>query len=222
MTKLILAIVFTLTSIFANAQFKGSGKTITKNYDYKNFEKLSFQDLDGKIEVEIGKEFSISVTIDDNLFPLLTFEENNSENELNIFFRNNLNNKKYIEDTNLKIKITMPKVLEIEHSGNSSLMVKNLSGTKFNFENSGNGTATISGSVDKLEVINKGNGNTKAKELIAKKAIIKCSGNGNVYTNTSEELTAKATGNCSVVNYGKAKFDAQSSKSGNAELINKL
>ena len=67
MTKLIIAIVLTLTSTFANAQLKGSGKAITKTYDYKNFDKLSFQDLDGKIEVEVGKEFSISVTIDDNL-----------------------------------------------------------------------------------------------------------------------------------------------------------
>ena len=46
-----------VTSIFANAQLKGSGKIITKNYDYKNFSQLSLQDLDGKIEVETGKKF---------------------------------------------------------------------------------------------------------------------------------------------------------------------
>jgi len=37
MTKLIIAIVLTFTSIAANAQLKGSGKIITKNYDFKNF-----------------------------------------------------------------------------------------------------------------------------------------------------------------------------------------
>lgn len=124
MTKLIFVIALTLTSIFANAQLKGSGKTVTKSYEFKNFDKLSLQDLDGKIEVEIGKEFSISITIDDNLLPLLSFEETSSENELKIFFKNNTNNNKYIEDTNVKIKITMPKILEIKHSGNSSLIVK--------------------------------------------------------------------------------------------------
>ena len=222
MTKLIIAIVLTLTSIIANAQLKGSGKTVTKNYDYKNFTQLSLQDLDGKIEVEIGKEFSVSVTIDDNLLPLLAFEENNSKNELKIFFKNNTNNRKYIENTKIKIKITMPKIEAIIHSGNSSLFISNLIGTNFKLENSGNGTAIISGSVEKLEVINKGNGNTKAKELIAKNAKIKCSGNGNIYVNVSNELTVKASGNCSVVNYGKAKFDSESSKSGNAELKNKL
>jgi hypothetical protein len=221
MTKLIIAIVVALTSIFANAQLKGSGKTITKSYDFKNFDQLSLQDLDGKIEVETGKEYSISVTIDDNLLPLLGFKENNSKNELKIFFKDNLSNKKYIEETNVKIKIRMPKVIAINHSGNSSLLVSNISGSNFKLENSGNGTATIIGTVETLEIINKENGNSKAKELVTKNATIKCSGNGNVYVNVSEELTAKVSGNCSVVNYGKAKFDAQSSKSGNAELKNK-
>lgn len=220
MTKLIIAIVLTLTSAFANAQLKGSGKTIAKNYDYKNFDKLSFQDLDGKIEVEVGKEFSISVTIDDNLLQLLGFEENNSKNELKLFFKNNANNKKYIEDTNIKIKISMPKLLELNHSGNSNLVISNLFGTNFKLENSGNGTAKIYGSVDTLEIINKGNGNTKAEELLSKNAKINCSGNGNVSVTVSNDLTARATGNCSVFNLGNVQFNSKSTKSGNARLIN--
>jgi hypothetical protein len=36
-------IVLTLISTFAQAQLKGSGITITKNYDYTNFDKLSLQ-----------------------------------------------------------------------------------------------------------------------------------------------------------------------------------
>jgi hypothetical protein len=221
MTKLIIAIVLTISSTFANAQLKGSGKTITKTYNYKNFDKISFENLDGNIEVEVGKEFSISVTIDDNLFPLLSFEENNSKNELKIFFKNNANNKRYIEDTNFKIRITMPKMIELSHSGNSYLIVSNLSGNNFKLENSGNGTTKISGSIDTLEIINKGNGNTKAEDLLSKNAKVKCSGNGNVYLTVSNNLTAMATGNCTVFNFGKAQFNSQSSKSGNARLINK-
>lgn len=140
MTKLIIAIILVLSSTFVTAQLRGCGNTITRTYNYKNFDKLSFQDLDGKIEVGIGKEFSVSITIDDNLFPLLSFDENNSKNELKLFFKNNANNKKYIEDTNIKIKITMPSILELNHSGNSNLVISNLSGNNFKLENSGNGT----------------------------------------------------------------------------------
>jgi hypothetical protein len=70
MTKLIITILLTVTAAFANAQLKGSGKVVTKTYDYQNFDKISFEDIDGNFEVEVGKAFSISVTIDDNLYPL--------------------------------------------------------------------------------------------------------------------------------------------------------
>ena len=150
---------------------------------------------------------------------MLGFEEDNSKNGLKIFFKNNTNNKKYIEDSNVKIKITMPKIEAVNHTGNSSLLISNLSEINFKLENSGNGTALISGSVDTLEIINRGNGSTKAKGLLTKNAKIRCSGNGNVYVNVYEKCTAKASGNCSIVNYGKAKFDSQSSRSGNANLI---
>lgn len=219
MIKLIVTLIMALLSTFTNAQLRGSGKTITKTYDYNNFDKISFQDLDGKIEVEIGKEFSISVIIDDNLFPILGFEENNSKNELKLFFKNNANNKKYIENTNIKIMISMPKILELNHSGNSNLIVSNLSGTNFKLKNSGNGIIKISGSIDLLEIINTGNGNTKAEKLLSKNAKIKCSGNGNVYLNVSNDLNVKATGNSTIFNFGIAQFNAQSSKSGNARLI---
>ncbi|SHM80776.1 hypothetical protein [Flavobacterium xinjiangense] len=48
MTKLIIAMVLALSSTFVNAQLRGSGKTITKTYNYKNFSKVIFNDLDGK------------------------------------------------------------------------------------------------------------------------------------------------------------------------------
>jgi len=98
MIKIILTIVLTITSIFAQAQLLGSGKTITTNYDYKNFDKVYLKDLDGKIEIEIGKSWSISVTIDDNLNNLLIFSENASEHELKIQFKDNKNNKNILKN----------------------------------------------------------------------------------------------------------------------------
>ena len=220
MTKFILTITLTLLSTIAPAQLKGSGKTITKSYDYQNFDKIDFDDLDGKLEVEIGKPFSIAVTIDDNLLPLLSFDENQSDQSLSIFFKGNYNNKMYIEDTNVKIKITMPSATEIHHAGNSSLNVTNIDGSTFKLDNADNASTTLSGAIDQLEIKNHGNGIVNATKLIAEKATIKSSGNGNVTANVSDTITGKAVGNGSIYNKGKAKFDANSSKSGNGHLIN--
>ncbi|WP_310558224.1 GIN domain-containing protein [Flavobacterium sp.] len=219
MTKLIIAIVLTLTSIFANAQLKGSGKTIIKNYYYKNFDKVSFENLDGKIEVEIGKPWSISVTIDDNLENLLTFTENPLEKELQVQFKGNKNNQMYVENTNFKIKITMPEASMISNTGNSDLVVKNIFGRYFRLENTGNGDSKISGTIDSLNINKTGNGDVNAENLVAKKATLKSTGNGNLIINVSEELSAKLTGNGDIINKGKAKFDSNSKKSGNGDLI---
>lgn len=216
-----ITMAFLLTSLLSLAQLKGSGKMITQSYDYSNFDKLSFQNLDGQIEVEIGKTWRVLIEIDDNLAPLLEITENKSEHELKMAIKNNLNNRLYIEDTNIKIKIIMPEVSEIEQHGNSNLVVNDVVGRYFRIENSGNGTAEIKGSIDELEIINRGNGNTKAKNLLSKNATVKCSGNGNASVNVSQEITAKASGNSSVFNYGKAKFNAQSTFQGNARLIQK-
>jgi hypothetical protein len=219
MTKLIIAVVLTLTSTFANAQLKGSGKTVTKTYDYKNFDKVNFENLDGKIEVEIGKPWSITVTIDDNLEPLLIFTENKSEKELKVQFKGNKYNQMYIENTNFKIKITMPEASVIKNTGNSDLVVKNIIGRYFRLENTGNGDSKISGTIDSLDINKTGNGDVNAENLIATIATLKSTGNGDLIVNVSEELSAKLTGNGDIINKGKAKFDANSKKMGNGDLI---
>jgi len=219
MIKIILTIVLTITSIFAQAQLQGSGKTITTNYDYKNFDKVYLEDLDGKIEIEIGKPWSISVTIDDNLNNLLIFSENASEYELKIQFKDNKNNKKYIEKTNTKIKISMPEVSVIKNKGNSDLIVNNVFGRYFRLENTGNGDSKILGTIDVLDINKTGNGDVNAQNLIAKKATLYSTGNGNLTVNVSETLSAKVSGNGDIINKGKAIFDANSKKSGNGKLL---
>lgn len=218
MKKIFFAIVLIITS-FANAQLKGSGKIVTKTFYYKNFDKVYFEDLDGKIEVEIGKPWSILITIDDNLESLLRLSENVSENELKIQFKGNKDNRMYVENTNLKIKITMPEASVIKNFGNSNLSVQNISGRYFKLENTGNGDSNVSGTIDLLDIIKIGNGDVDASNLNVKKAELKSTGNGDLTVNVSETLSARLTGNGDIINIGKANFDSGSKKSGNGDLI---
>ena len=219
MKKFIITSTFLLVALLANAQLKGSGKTVTKNYDYKNFDKINLNDLDGKIEIEVGKPFEISVTIDDNLYTLFNISENKSNQAISLSLKGNYNNKMYIEDTKIKIKISLPRLISIAHRGNSGLTISNYKGENLKIENSSNGSISVFGQVTNLEIKNDGNGNIFAEKLVTQNAKIKCTGNGNAKVNAFETIEAKAVGNCSVFNVGKAKFSSNSSKSGNARLV---
>lgn len=220
MKTFIITFALLLSTSLSFAQLKGSGKTITKTYDYQNFDKVFFDDLDGKLEIEIGKQYSISITFDDNLINLLSVVENSGNKTLSVSLKGNKNNKLYIEDTNINVKITMPFLMEVSNNGNSGLTVNNINAKNFKSSNPVNGSTTLSGIIDNLEVTCSGNGVLNAKQLLVKNAKIKATGNGNAYVNVTEIITAKTSGNCTVINSGKAKFDSNSSSSGNSRFVN--
>ncbi len=216
---LLIAILFTSISTFA--QLRGSGKTITKTFDYQNFNKVNFDDFDGKLEIEVGKPFSISITIDDNLVNLLTLIENAKDKRLTIALKGNRNNNMYIEDTKINVKITLPYLTEVTNNGNSGLNVTNINSKNFKSENPVNGSTNLSGIVDNLEVICRGNGNLYAERLITKNAKITCRGNGNAKVNAADDIVAIVSGNGNIINVGNATFSADSKTSGNGSLNGK-
>ena len=219
MTKLFVAIALVFTATLANAQLKGSGKTITKSFQYDDFDKLFLEDINGKIEVSVGTSWSILITIDDNLMPLLNIEYNPNEKNLKIQFKGNQNNKLYLEDTNVKIKITMPTVSIISNKGNNQLVVKNVTGSCFKLENMGNGDVQLHGTTNFLEITKTGNGDVFAAHIFTKKAVVKSFGNGDTFVNVSEELTGVLSGNGDIINTGEAVFSENSKKSGNGKLM---
>ena len=200
MKNSILLFALLLTNFATFSQLRGSGKTITKTYDYQNFNKVFFDDLDGNLEIEVGKPYSISITIDDNLSNLLNLNENLDSKELIIALKGNRNNKMYIEDTKIKVKISVPFLAEVSNNGNSGLTVKNINSKNFKSSNPVNGSTTLDGIVDNLEVICKGNGNLNAEKLIAKNAKITCRGNGNAIVNAKNILESNQSGNGNIQN----------------------
>ena len=220
MKNSILLLSVFLFSVNTFSQQKGSGKTNTQTFNYTNFDKINLSDIDGTFEVQVGKPFGISVTIDNNLAPLLLVENNASNNELSVSLKGNRNNKLYIEDTKIKVKITLPALTAITNDSNGSLNITNITGNYLKIETLDNGSTTASGTINSLEIKNAGNGVLNAEKLLSKNAKIQTSGNGNATVNVMDLITAKTSGNNSVINIGKAKFSTESKSSGNSRFVN--
>jgi hypothetical protein len=219
-----ILLITTLLSFVVNltqAQYgplKGTGKIVQKNYDIRNFDKISFEDLDGKIEVEVGKSFSVKIDIDENLESLLYVSKEEKEGVLTVGLKGNTNNKQYVEDTRIKVKVTLPEASVIQHRGNSSLHVTGLVGRYFRLENDGNGDASLQGSIDELDIKKEGNGNVNARNLVAKTAKVKCYGNGNVDVYSQISLATHGSGNGNVGQFGPGKIDPISGIMGNGSV----
>ncbi|MCY7293438.1 MAG: DUF2807 domain-containing protein, partial [Ferruginibacter sp.] len=196
---------------------KGSGKIVTKTFAYQDFDRLQLNDLDGSVEVEVGKPYSIKVSIDDNLESLLNVFENSKI--LIVSISKNENNKRYIENSNIKIVISIPVLNEVIHHGNSDAIITGLKNHNFSAKSTGNGNLILMGTADNIEIEKAGNGNVDAAKLIVKNAKIVSVGNGDVKVNANDIFTADGTGNGDIINKGKAKPSANSKQKGNGEII---
>jgi Putative auto-transporter adhesin, head GIN domain len=195
---------------------KGKGEIVKKEFDIKDFDKIKFQDLDGKLEVMVGKEFKLELQVAENLEKYISFKLQNGT--LEVVFENNKNNKRYVEDSHIKVRISLPKLIDIEHIGNTNLMVSNIDTDNFSLENDGNGSATLFGKANAIKINKAGNGNVNAENVFVKKANLKSFGNGNVKITASEYATAIGAGNGNVYIYGTAKISNDSGISGNGEV----
>ena len=212
----ILSILFFISE--AQAQLFGSGKVITREFSFKDFDKVNIEDFNGQIEIEVGKPFSIKIEIDENLEPRLRVNKDESENKLNIHLEGNKNGKLYLENTRIKIKINMPEASAISQKGNANMKIHGIVGRYFRLENAGNGDVTLAGTIDELDIKKYGNGDVKATKLIAKTAKVKSSGNGNVVVNSQISLQAHGTGNGDILQAGPGKIDPMSGVIGNGDV----
>jgi Putative auto-transporter adhesin, head GIN domain len=219
--KMFILLTCTLfLTLFTQAQkgpLSGSGNIIEKTYSFSGFDKVNLYDLDGNLAVESGKAFSVTLAIDDNLLPLL--ETSVKNNTLTVQLKGNKQNRLYIENTNIRVKITLPEISVLEHTGNSRLQVSGINGRYFRIKNTGNGDASITGTIDELDIIKRGNGSVNTRLLAAKQVKVTASGNGQVSINTPFNFNALVGGNGNVINYGIGTADASSEVRGNSQVI---
>ena len=175
----------------------------TKTYDFKNFDKVQIENVNGEVEIELGKSYSITVSVKDNAQEQVQIIK--SEDMLLVKL-----DSKFVTDWKsikvIKVKIVMPEISKLFNFSNADVSVKNFVGRYFGIENTGNGNISVVGSVvDHIEIKNNGNGNLETKNIISKKVDISKSGNGDVNIRTDTDFNVEMNGNGDIVNYGKGK-----------------
>jgi Putative auto-transporter adhesin, head GIN domain len=217
-TKIMLlaALLFSSNIIMAQSPLRGSGTIVSINPELKDFDKIKVGDLQGNVEVELGKEFSISIDIDDNLYPLLKTELN--ANTLFLSLDRNYRNRRYIENAHIRVRITMPSISMLDYDGNGSIKINGLTGASFQMKKSGNGNVFLTGTLDTVDIKQDGNGYTDARKLVVKTATVDADGNGDVMIFATEKFLGKLDGNGSIVNYGKGFQDPASISEGNGKV----
>jgi hypothetical protein len=175
----------------------------TKTYDLKDFDKVQIENVNGEVEIELGKSYCITVLGKDNAPEQVQITK--SEDKLLVKL-----DSKFVTDWKsrkvVKIKIVIPEISKLFNFSNADVSVQKFVGRYFGIENKGNGNVTVAGSVvDHIEISNNGNGNLETKNIISKKVDISKSGNGDVNIRTETDFNVKMNGNGDIVNYGKGK-----------------
>lgn len=172
--------------------------------------------MDGLATIEIGKPFGAEVVIDDNLESLLVAEV--VDGILRLELKGNSNNRLYVENTQIRVNITMPEISVLRQSGNNDLRVNGIIGRYFRIEHSGNGNAILNGRIDELDIRKDGNGNLDAAGLVAGKANLNKQGNGDLLFNTAAPFTIEGSGNGDMINKGTGRAIGEK-LSGNGRLL---
>lgn len=222
MKKILLISLLVTLGVIVKAQgtvVKASGKIISRQFDYEDFDKVEISRLNGKIEIETGKPFSVNMSLDDNLESFLVVTVSNGT--LEISFKNKTKDWWYIEGADIKLKITMPAISFFRNSSNSEITIMGLDEKYFKFDDSGNGDALLSGTVAELSIIKKGNGDIWAENLYSGKTIINKKGNGDIIIHTDLPFLVNGSGNGDITNRGKGHLDESSMIRGNGKVKTK-
>jgi len=175
----------------------GSGVSATQNRTVDDFHAISVGGV-GDVNVSVGGEKSVTVTLDDNLIDMIRTEVVNGE--LKVRTEGN-----YRTSIGLKIEVTVPTLDSVSVSGVGDLTATGISGQSFSVSISGVGDALISGEVDKLDLNLSGVGNANLKELKAKSVKVNASGTGDATVYATESVDAKASGVSDITVFGNPK-----------------
>ncbi|MCK9996846.1 MAG: DUF2807 domain-containing protein [Candidatus Krumholzibacteria bacterium] len=193
-TASLLAVAVTLLLTVGNAaafsfgkdNIEGSGDMETRELDLKDFDEI---DVGGAFDLEItlGDEQKVIMTIDDNLWDNLEAEVHGSTLEIGW-------DKSCQPDGDCTVVIVVRELKGMEIHGAADVEIEGYHGDSFSFKVSGAAELEMDGEVDKLDIHVSGAGDIDTRELIAKSVEISVSGAGDAKVYASESFEGRVSG----------------------------
>ena len=197
---------------FGGKSIKGSGDAVTEERDVGSFKRIE-SNGSADIFVTIGKELSVTVTLDDNLIDLIETEVRGKTLKID-------SRESYSTRLGCKIEITVPELERVYLRGSGDILVERLDAESFEFKLAGSGRLVAEGSTDELELRLSGSGDIDTRDLIAQEAYVSISGSGDVRVHAEESFDGRISGSGDIAIYGDPS-DFSKSVSGSGSIRKK-
>ena len=171
---------------FGKDVIEGSGDMETRELSLKEFDEI---DVGGAFDLEItlGDEQKVVMTIDDNLWDNLEAEVHGRTLEIGW-------DKSCEPDGECTVVIVVRELRAMDIHGAADVEIEGYHGDSFIFNVSGAAELEMDGEVDKLEIHVSGAGDIDTRELKAKSVEISVSGAGNAKVFASESFEGRVSG----------------------------
>jgi hypothetical protein len=179
---------------FGKDTIEGSGKMETRTLDLAEFSAI---DVGGAFDLEIslGDEQKVVMTIDDNLWDNLEAEVHGNRLELGW-------DKSCSPDGHCTVVIVVRELEKVDVHGAADVEINGYRGTSFEFNVSGAAELEMDGEVDDLEISVSGAGEIDTRDLKAKSVEIYVSGAGEAKVYASESFEGRVSGVGNIDYYG--------------------
>lgn len=195
-------LILALSLITACNFGKSGDKSDTANYASEKRDGFGFSEIkaNGAVNLIITVESGFDVTVEgeEKLFKNLKTEVKGETLEIKTTGNFNSENK-------LRVKISLPELKNLEITGASEGVVKNVKADEFKLRVAGSSKLTIDGETNKLEITANGASTIDAENLKATDAKAKVAGASTITMSVSNELEAESLGASNIYYVGKPK-----------------
>lgn len=180
-------------------QIKGSGNVATEKRDVRDFKGV---DAGGamRVEITVGKGFSVELEGDDNILPLVKTEVRGG-----VLHIERKEGSRTWTKSHLIARISMPELNELGISGASSALVTGVKSERLTINTSGASKVEISGEAREVKIDVSGASKLNGENLRTERADVEASGASKISIFASESINADASGASKVVYSGNPK-----------------